>query len=57
MFGLVAYYNNIEVVHIEAGLRTYNNYSPFPDEVNRKIISQFATLHFCPTDGLQSFSI
>ncbi len=50
MFGLVAFYNKIEVVHIEAGLRTYNNYSPFPEEVNRKIISQFATLHFCPTE-------
>lgn len=50
IFGLVAFYNKVEVVHIEAGLRTYNNYSPFPEEVNRKIISQFATLHFCPTE-------
>jgi len=46
---LSAYYNKIPVAHIEAGLRSHNSYSPFPEEVNRKIISQIATLHFCPT--------
>ena len=39
----------IEIAHIEAGLRTYNNYSPFPEEVNRKLIGHMATHHFAPT--------
>jgi UDP-N-acetylglucosamine 2-epimerase (non-hydrolysing) len=47
--GLVGFYNKVKVGHIEAGLRTGNNWSPWPEEVNRKLISQFAELHFAPT--------
>jgi len=46
---LVAYYNRIKVAHIEAGLRTYNKYSPFPEEINRQIIGRIADFHFAPT--------
>ena len=46
---LVGFYNNIEVAHVEAGLRSDNIYSPFPEEANRKMISNLATYHFCPT--------
>jgi UDP-N-acetylglucosamine 2-epimerase (non-hydrolysing) len=48
---LAAFYNKVSIGHIEAGLRTYNKYSPFPEEINRKIISVIADLHFAPTDG------
>ena len=47
---LAAFYNKIQIGHIEAGLRTFNRYNPFPEEINRRIISQLATLHFAPTD-------
>ena len=47
---LIAYYNRIRVAHVEAGLRTLNKYSPFPEEVNRKLISGIADYHFAPTD-------
>jgi UDP-N-acetylglucosamine 2-epimerase (non-hydrolysing) len=47
---LIAYYNRIPVAHVEAGLRTHNKYSPFPEEVNRKLISGIADYHFAPTD-------
>lgn len=46
---LVGYYNKILVGHIEAGLRTKNIYSPFPEEANRKLISNIAEVHFAPT--------
>lgn len=46
---LAAYYKKIPVLHLEAGLRTQNNYSPFPEEVNRKLTSVIAEYHFCPT--------
>jgi UDP-N-acetylglucosamine 2-epimerase (non-hydrolysing) len=46
---LAAYYAKIEVGHIEAGLRTGNHYSPFPEEVNRKLIGVLSSLHFAPT--------
>jgi UDP-N-acetylglucosamine 2-epimerase (non-hydrolysing) len=48
---LAAFYQQIPVGHVEAGLRTYNRYSPFPEEMNRKIISALATYHFAPTEG------
>ncbi len=35
--------------HVEAGLRTYDRYSPFPEEVNRTLVGHIAALHFCPT--------
>jgi UDP-N-acetylglucosamine 2-epimerase (non-hydrolysing) len=47
---LAAFYQKIPVGHVEAGLRTDNIYSPFPEEINRRLISQAATLHFAPTD-------
>lgn len=46
---LAAFYEKIPVGHIEAGLRTYDKYSPFPEEVNRQMVSSFAELHFPPT--------
>ncbi len=44
-----AFYRKIRVAHIEAGLRTYQKYSPFPEEINRQLISRIATWHFTPT--------
>ncbi|MDC0382747.1 UDP-N-acetylglucosamine 2-epimerase (non-hydrolyzing) [Flavobacteriaceae bacterium] len=46
---LAAFYNQIPVVHVEAGLRTYNRYSPYPEEINRRLISEIASIHFAPT--------
>jgi len=48
--GLSAYYHQIPVAHVEAGLRTGDKYSPFPEEVNRKAISAFSTLNYAPTN-------
>jgi UDP-N-acetylglucosamine 2-epimerase (non-hydrolysing) len=47
---LSAFYKKISIGHIEAGLRTGNKYAPFPEEINRKIISTMADVHFAPTD-------
>nr|WP_233454016.1 UDP-N-acetylglucosamine 2-epimerase (non-hydrolyzing) [Tsuneonella flava] len=47
--GLAAYYRQIPVAHVEAGLRSGNIYHPWPEEVNRKIVGSFAALHFAPT--------
>lgn len=47
---LAAYYNKVKVGHVEAGLRTYNKYEPFPEEMNRKLTGCLADLHFAPTD-------
>ena len=44
-----AFYHKIEVGHVEAGLRTYERYDPFPEELNRQLIGRFASLHFSPT--------
>lgn len=46
---LAAYYHKIEVGHVEAGLRTGNIYSPWPEEANRKLTSVLTTYHFAPT--------
>lgn len=46
---LAAFYNRIPVGHVEAGLRTHNRYSPFPEEINRRLTSVLASLHFAPT--------
>jgi UDP-N-acetylglucosamine 2-epimerase (non-hydrolysing) len=46
---LAAYYRKIPVDHVEAGLRSGDNYHPWPEEVNRKIIGAIASLHFAPT--------
>jgi UDP-N-acetylglucosamine 2-epimerase (non-hydrolysing) len=47
---LAAFYERVPVVHLEAGLRTGDIYSPFPEEANRKITSQIAALHLAPTE-------
>ncbi|SES11150.1 UDP-N-acetylglucosamine 2-epimerase (non-hydrolysing) [Gracilibacillus ureilyticus] len=46
---LAAYYNQIAVGHVEAGLRTWNKYSPYPEEMNRQLTGVMADLHFAPT--------
>ncbi|RHR08853.1 UDP-N-acetylglucosamine 2-epimerase (non-hydrolyzing) [Pseudoflavonifractor sp. AF19-9AC] len=46
---LAAFYHQVPVGHVEAGLRTYDKYSPFPEEMNRKMVGAIADLHFCPT--------
>ncbi|URW74437.1 UDP-N-acetylglucosamine 2-epimerase (non-hydrolyzing) [Sphingomonas donggukensis] len=48
--GLAAYYRKIPVSHVEAGLRSFDIHHPWPEEVNRKIISTFADQHFAPTE-------
>ncbi|KKK35166.1 UDP-N-acetylglucosamine 2-epimerase [Salinicoccus sediminis] len=47
---LAAFYNEVDIGHVEAGLRTYNKYSPFPEEMNRQMTGVLADLHFSPTD-------
>lgn len=47
--GLAAYYFKIPVAHIEAGLRTYDKYNPFPEEINRRALSALADMNFAPT--------
>ena len=49
--GLVAFYHKIMIGHVEAGLRTYNKYFPFPEEINRKLISGFTDINFAPTQS------
>lgn len=46
---LSAFYLKIPIAHVEAGLRTHNIYAPFPEEMNRLLISKIATFHFAPT--------
>lgn len=50
MAALAAFYEQIPVGHVEAGLRTYNIYSPWPEEINRQITGRIATYHFAPTE-------
>ncbi|MBO0927512.1 UDP-N-acetylglucosamine 2-epimerase (non-hydrolyzing) [Staphylococcus sp. 30400_3112M30941] len=47
--GLAAFYNQVPVGHVEAGLRSYDKYSPFPEEINRQLVGVIADLHFAPT--------
>lgn len=49
MAALSAYYHQIPVGHLEAGLRTYNKYNPYPEEMNRRMVSVLSDLHFAPT--------
>ena len=51
---LAAYYQQIPVGHVEAGLRTGNIYSPWPEEINRKVTGTIASLHFTPTERSQA---
>jgi UDP-N-acetylglucosamine 2-epimerase (non-hydrolysing) len=46
---LASFYKKIKVVHVEAGLRSHDIYSPFPEEMNRALTSKIAHIHFCPT--------
>ena len=46
---LAAFYNQVAVGHVEAGLRTFDKYSPFPEEMNRKLTGQMTDMHFSPT--------
>ena len=48
---LAAFYKQIKVGHVEAGLRTFDKYFPFPEEMNRKLTGSLADLHFAPTIG------
>ncbi len=48
---LSAFYHKVPVGHVEAGLRTYDKYSPYPEEMNRKLVTQIADLYFCPTEN------
>ena len=50
---LVAYYHHIKIGHVEAGLRTHDKFQPFPEEINRRIASTVADLHFAPTETAQ----
>ena len=50
---LAAYYQKIEVAHVEAGLRTHNLYSPWPEEANRQLTTVLAKYHFAPTQASQ----
>ncbi|MHC4524516.1 MAG: non-hydrolyzing UDP-N-acetylglucosamine 2-epimerase [Planctomycetota bacterium] len=47
---LAAFYHKINIGHIEAGLRTHNRYSPYPEEMNRCLTSELASIHFAPTE-------
>jgi UDP-N-acetylglucosamine 2-epimerase len=48
---LAAFYHRIPVAHVEAGLRTDNIYAPWPEEVNRRLVTHIADRHFAPTEG------
>ena len=48
---LASYYNKVNLGHVEAGLRTYNKYFPYPEELNRRLVGAIADLHFAPTFG------
>lgn len=47
---LTAFHRKLKVIHLEAGLRTNNKNSPYPEELNRRLISQIADIHLCPTE-------
>lgn len=48
--GLAGFYNQVSIGHVEAGLRTNNKYSPYPEEINRQMIDTFTDFYFCPTN-------
>ena len=49
IIAMAAFHEKKQVIHLEAGLRTHNKYSPFPEEMNRCLISRIANIHLCPT--------
>lgn len=48
---LAAFYNQVDIGHVEAGLRTWNKYSPYPEEMNRQMVGVMADMHFTPTEN------
>ncbi|MBP3285026.1 MAG: UDP-N-acetylglucosamine 2-epimerase (non-hydrolyzing) [Clostridia bacterium] len=48
---LAAFYSKVRIGHVEAGLRTYDKYSPYPEEMNRRLTGNLADIHFCPTEN------
>ncbi|MCT4592760.1 MAG: UDP-N-acetylglucosamine 2-epimerase (non-hydrolyzing) [Anaeromicrobium sp.] len=48
---LAAFYHKVKIGHVEAGLRSGNKYSPYPEEMNRTLAGNLADMHFCPTKG------
>lgn len=52
--GLIGFYEKAKVIHVEAGLRTFDKYSPFPEEMNRKLLSSLTDIHFCPTETAEN---
>ena len=50
---LVGHYHQVKIGHVEAGLRTGNKFSPFPEEINRRLVGRLADLHFPPTEHAQ----
>ncbi len=54
MAALSGYYSHVKVCHIEAGLRTFDKYAPFPEEMNRQITGRIADIHFAPTENAKS---
>ena len=50
ILAMAAFNQKIKVIHLEAGLRTYDKYSPYPEEMNRCLISKIADIHLCPTE-------
>jgi len=51
---LASYYNRVQLGHVEAGLRTFNKYYPYPEEMNRKLTGVLADIHFAPTNNSKS---
>lgn len=47
---LAAFYNGVDIGHVEAGLRTWNKYSPFPEEMNRQMVDRMSDMYFAPTE-------
>jgi UDP-N-acetylglucosamine 2-epimerase (non-hydrolysing) len=52
---LAAFYLKVPVAHVEAGLRSYDRFQPYPEEVNRRLIAPIADLHFCPTSRAAAY--
>ena len=48
---LATFYNQVDIGHVEAGLRTWNKYSPYPEEMNRQMVGVMADMHFAPTEN------
>ena len=48
---LAAFYTQVDIGHVEAGLRTWNKYSPYPEEMNRQMVGVMADMHFAPTEN------